>query len=42
MAEGDAVFGAVKETTVFLAHFDDLPDYWQKGRSPIRLTRCCW
>ena len=32
MAEGDAAFGAVKETTVFLAHFDDLPDYRQKGK----------
>ena len=29
---GDAAFGAVKETTVFLAQFDDLPDYRQKGK----------
>jgi predicted transposase YbfD/YdcC len=32
MAEGDAVVGAMKETTVFLSHFRDLPDYRQKGK----------
>ena len=32
MTEGDAAFGAVKETTVFLSHFEDLPDYRQKGK----------
>ena len=32
MTEGDAVVGAVKETTVFLSHFRDLPDYRQKGK----------
>ena len=32
MTEGDAAFGAVKETTVFLSHFRDLPDYRQKGK----------
>ena len=42
MTEGDAAAGAVKETTVFLSHFEDLQDYRQKGRSPIRSTRCCF
>ena len=32
MTEGDAAVGAVKETTVFLSHFEDLPDYRQKGK----------
>src|SRR5208282_5600061 len=32
MTEGDAAVGAVKETTVFLSHFGDLPDYRQKGK----------
>ena len=32
MTEGDAAAGAVKETTVFLSHFGDLPDYRQKGK----------
>ena len=32
MTEGDAACGAVKETTVFLSHFADLPDYRQKGK----------
>ena len=32
MTEGDAVVGAVKETTVFLSHFADMPDYRQKGK----------
>jgi len=32
MTEGDAAAGAVKETTVFLSHFEDLPDYRQKGK----------
>ena len=32
MTEGDAVIGAVKETTVFLSYFQDLPDYRQKGK----------
>ena len=32
MTEGDAIGGAVKETTVFLSHFEDLPDYRQKGK----------
>ena len=27
MTEGDVAVGAVKETTVFLSHFEDLPDY---------------
>jgi predicted transposase YbfD/YdcC len=32
MTEGDAVVGAVRETTVFLSYFKDLPDYRQKGK----------
>ena len=32
MTEGYAACGAVKETTVFLSHFEDLPDYRQKGK----------
>jgi predicted transposase YbfD/YdcC len=32
MMEGEAVVGAVKETTVFLSYFKDLPDYRQKGK----------
>jgi hypothetical protein len=32
MTEGDAAVGAVKETTVFLSHFDGLQDYRQKGK----------
>ena len=32
MTEGDAVVGAVTETTVFLSYFKDLPDYRQKGK----------
>ena len=32
MTEGDAVVGAVKETTVFLSHFREMPDYRQKGK----------
>ena len=32
MTEGDAGAGAVRETTVFLSHFEDLPDYRQKGK----------
>jgi len=32
MGEGDAAAGAVRETTVFLSHFEDLPDYRQKGK----------
>ena len=32
MTEGDAVIGAVKETTVFLSYFKELPDYRQKGK----------
>ena len=32
MTEGDASVGAVKETTVFLSYFEDLPDYRQKGK----------
>src|SRR5271165_6455640 len=32
MTEGEAAVGAVKETTVFLSHFEDLPDYRQKGK----------
>jgi hypothetical protein len=32
MAEVDAAVGAVKETTVFLSHFEALPDYRQKGK----------
>ena len=32
MTEADAVAGAVKETTVFLSYFGDLPDYRQKGK----------
>ena len=34
MTEGDAAVGAVKETTVFLSYFKDLPDYRQKGVTP--------
>ena len=37
MTEGDAAVGAVKETTVFLSHFEDLPDYRQKGKVAYRL-----
>ena len=32
MTQGDAACGAVKETTVFLSHFQDLPDCRQKGK----------
>ena len=32
MTEGDATAGALKETTVFLSYFKDLPDYRQKGK----------
>src|SRR5208282_6336126 len=32
MTDGDAIVGAVKETTVFLSYFEDLPDYRQKGK----------
>ena len=32
MTEGDAGAGAVRETTVFVSHFEDLPDYLQKGK----------
>ena len=32
MREADAALGAVKETTVFLSYFKDLPDYRQKGK----------
>ena len=32
MTDGDAAVGAVRETTVFLSHFEDLPDYRQKGK----------
>ena len=32
MTEGEAAAGAVTETTVFLSHFEDLPDYRQKGK----------
>ncbi len=32
MTEGYAACGAVKETTAFLSHFEDLPDYRQKGK----------
>lgn len=32
MTEGVAAARAVKETTVFLSHFEDLPDYRQKGK----------
>jgi predicted transposase YbfD/YdcC len=32
MTEGDVTAGAVKETTVFLSYFEDLPDYRQKGK----------
>jgi predicted transposase YbfD/YdcC len=32
MTEGDAVVGAVTETTVFLSYFKDLPDYRQTGK----------
>ncbi len=35
MTEGDATAGALKETTVFLSHFKDLPDYRQKGKVAI-------
>ena len=37
MTEGDAAFGAVRETTVFLSHFEELPDYRQKGKVAYRL-----
>ena len=32
MTEGAVAAGAVQETTVFLSHFEDLPDYRQKGK----------
>jgi len=32
MREEDAACGAARETTVFLSHFGDLPDYRQKGK----------
>jgi len=32
VTEGDGAVGAVKETTVFLSYFADLPDYRQKGK----------
>jgi hypothetical protein len=32
MTAGDAAAGVVKETTVFLSYFEDLPDYRQKGK----------
>ncbi len=32
MTDGDAAAWAAKETSVFLAHFEDLPDYRQKGK----------
>jgi DDE_Tnp_1-associated/Transposase DDE domain len=32
MTDGDAAVGAVKETTVFLSHFEGLPDYRQQGK----------
>ena len=32
MTEADAVVGAVRETTVFLSYFADLPDDRQKGK----------
>ena len=30
--EEAATAGAVNETTIFLSHFEDLPDYRQKGK----------
>jgi hypothetical protein len=35
MTEADAVVGAVTETTVFLSHFEDLPDYRKRRRTPL-------
>lgn len=32
MTDADGTLGAVRETTVFLSHFEDLPDYRQKGK----------
>jgi predicted transposase YbfD/YdcC len=32
MTVADAAVGAIKETTVFLSYFKDLPDYRQKGK----------
>jgi len=32
MTEGDATAAAFTETTVFLSHFKDLPDYRQNGK----------
>jgi hypothetical protein len=32
MTEGDAVVGALRETTVFLSYFADFPDYRKKGK----------
>ena len=32
MTEVDAALGAIRETTVFLSYFKDLPDYRQKGK----------
>ena len=32
MTELDAALGAIRETTVFLSYFKDLPDYRQKGK----------
>ena len=42
MTEGDATAGALQETTVFLSHFKDLPDYRQKGKVAYRSRRCCF
>uniref|UniRef100_UPI003F99FF6F transposase family protein n=1 Tax=Rhodoblastus sp. TaxID=1962975 RepID=UPI003F99FF6F len=32
MTEGDAAVGAAKERTVFLSHFEDLPNWQHKGK----------
>ena len=37
MTEGAVAAGAVQETTVFLSHFEDLPDYRQKGKAAYPL-----
>ena len=35
MTGADTGVEAVKETTVFLSHFEDLPDYRQKGKDRL-------
>jgi DDE_Tnp_1-associated len=37
VTEEDGAAGAVRETTVFLSHFEALPDYRQRGKIAYRL-----